>query len=150
MNFIIEQFPEQPVLYMRRIGAYGVENYELMAKMKKWADMRGLFKGSIIYGIARDNPANTPPEQCRYDVCLVASVDFPADESVQRSEIPGGKYAVFTIPHTAEAVQEFWAYGIQKLQEAGLQLDMSKPILERYQYSVVEVGKCEFCVPIKS
>ena len=94
MNFIIEQLPEQPVLYMRRIGAYGVENYELMAEMKKWVDMRGLFKDSIIYGIAWDNPADTPPEQCRYDVCLVSSVDFPADESVQRGEIPGGKYAV--------------------------------------------------------
>ena len=149
MDYIIEQLPEQPVLYMRRIGAYGIKNYELMAEMKKWADMRGLFKGSTIYGIAQDNPADTPPEQCRYDVCLVAGDDCPADESVQRGEIPGGKYAVFTIPHTAEAVQEFWACGIQNLQEEGLQLDTAKPILERYQYDLVEDGKCEFCVPVK-
>ena len=150
MNYIIEQFPEQPVLYMRRIGAYGVENYELMAEMKKWADMRGLFKDCTIYGIAWDNPSDTPPEQCRYDVCLVAEVDFPKDEPIQRGEIPGGKYAVFTIEHTAEAIQEFWTYGIQRLQEEALAFDTSKPILERYQYSLVKDGKCEFCVPIKS
>lgn len=147
MNFIIEQLPTQPTVYMRRIGAYGIENYRLMATMKEWTERKGLSKGGVIYGIAHDNK-NTPPEKCRYDVCLVVSADYPTDNSVQRGEILGGKYAVFTIPHTAEAVQEFWTSIIQVLREENLQYDTTKPILERYIYELVQDGQCEFCVPI--
>jgi DNA gyrase inhibitor GyrI len=148
VDFIIEQIPAQPILFMRRIGAYGIENYTLMSQMKEWANLKGLFQDSTIYGIAQDNPINTPPDQCRYDVCLIATVDFPEDDSIQKGEIPSGRYAIFTIPHTTEAVQEFWGSVSQELQERGLHLDTIKPILERYKYRLVEDGKCEFCVPI--
>ena len=149
MDYIIEQLPIQPILYMRRTGAYGAENYELMESLKKYAFNRGLLKDSIIYGIAYDGPT-TPPERCRYDVCLVVPVDCVADNAVQKGEIPSGKYAVFTIPHTAEAVQSFWGSAMQVLQEKGLQYSAPRPILERYKYKLVEDGKCEFCVPIVS
>jgi DNA gyrase inhibitor GyrI len=147
MNFTIEQLPVQSIVYMRRTGAYGSENYKLMTALKEWAGRKRLFKDSIIYGIAHDSE-NTPPQECRYDVCLVAAADCLVDESVRRGEIPSGKYAVFTIPHTAETIQEFWASVIQKLQKQGLQLDTEKPILERYQYKLVADGKCEFCIPV--
>jgi len=147
MDFIIERFQSQPIVYMRRTGAYGGENHKLMEALKEWANRRGLLKDSVIYGIAQDNE-NTPPEECRYDVCLVDAGNCPVDESVRRGEIPGGKYAVFTIPHTVEAVQAFWGSIIQLLQKNNLQFDITKPILERYQYGLVEDGKCEFCVPI--
>lgn len=147
MVFIIEQLPVQHIAYMRRTGAYGSENYKLMASLKEWAGRKGLLEDGIIYGIAQDND-NTPPEKRRYDVCLVIAPDYPADNEVQRGEIPGGKYAVFTISHTAEAVREFWSSVIRVLEEEGLQFDMAKPILERYTYKMVEDGKCEFCVPL--
>lgn len=145
MGYIIEQLPIQPIVYMRRVGAYGNENYKLMEKTKEWANRKGLLKDSIIYGIAHDNE-NTPQEKCRYDVCLVS--DCPVDGAVQRGEIPCGKYAVFTIPHTVEAIQAFWISIIQALQDEGLQYDTAKPILERYKYRKIENGKCEFCVPL--
>lgn len=148
MDFTMEQFPTQPTVYMRRIGAYGSGNYQLMAALKAWAEQRGLLKDGIIYGIAYDG-ADTPPEQCRYDVCLAAEAGCPADAAVQRGEIPGGSYAVFAIPHTAEAVQAFWAAFPQLLQEKAIQPDDARPILERYQQTLVESGKCEFCVPIR-
>jgi DNA gyrase inhibitor GyrI len=147
MEFIFEQFPVQPIVYMRRVGAYGIENYKLMEALKEWADRKGLLKDGIIYGITHDC-GHTPPEKCRYDVCLVVTADFPADEAVQRGEIASGKYAVFTILHTAEAVQEFWKTIFQTLQKEKLQFDTTKPILERYKNSVILEGKCEFCVPI--
>ena len=149
MDFFMEQLPAQPMLFMRRTGAYGIENNKLMETLKEWAKRKGLFKDSIIYGIAHDNPAYTPQEQCRYDVCLVAETEFGAeDEAVQKGEILGGKYAVFTVPHTEEAVREFWTSVFQNLQGQELQIDIEKPILERYRYQLVEDGKCEFCVPI--
>ncbi|ULQ60425.1 GyrI-like domain-containing protein [Brucepastera parasyntrophica] len=147
MDFIIEQRPSQPVLYMRRTGPYGSESYGLMTALKDWADRKGLLTDSVIYGIARDNE-NTPAEECRYDVCLVAASDVRADGQVQRGEIPGGKYAVFTVEHTAEAIQAFWTSVIERLQKEGLQFDMTRSILERYEYRLVEEGQCEFCVPV--
>jgi DNA gyrase inhibitor GyrI len=149
MDFIIEKLPSQPIVFIRRTGAYGVENNTLMATLKEWADKRGLFVDSTIYGIAQDNPKTTPPEQCRYDVCLVAGTDRPTDETVQLGELPSGRYAVFTIPHTIEAVQEFWSAVFQVLYDSNLQYDETKPILARYKYRLIEDGKCEFCVPIQ-
>ena len=95
-----------------------------------------------------DNPADKPPERCRYDVCMITAADCPADEAVQRGTSPSGKYAVFTVPHTAKAVQEFWESVMTVLNEKGLAYDISKPILERYKYSLVIDDKCEFCVPL--
>ena len=147
MDYRIEQFPIQPTVYMRRVGAYGSENHELMEKLKAWSQQRELLLNSTIYGIAYDDET-VPPEKCRYDVCLVVNPDCRIDENVQCGEIPAGKYAVFTIPHTTEAVQEFWNSVFHVLQGKGLQHDIAKPILERYRYRLVENGQCEFCVPI--
>ncbi len=149
MEYVIEQLPVQPIVYMRRTGAYGPENYSLMAALKEWANKKGLLKDSTIYGIAYDD-ASTSPEKCRYDVCLVATANTPADEAVQRGQINGGRYAVFTVPHTAEAVQEFWASIIQTLQDKNLPFDTTRPVLERYQHHMVQDGKCEFCIPLLS
>jgi DNA gyrase inhibitor GyrI len=148
MDYNIEQLPTQQIVFMRRTGAYGIENYALMATLKEWAKCNGLFEDSIIYGIAQDNASDTPPEQCRYDVCLIKSVNYTVDETVQHGEIHGGKYAVFTIPHTAEAVQDFWSSVVKILQDSNLQYDSAKPIMERYKHRLVEDGFCEFCVPI--
>jgi len=78
----------------------------------------------------------------------LATADCPVDEEVQRGKISAGKYAVFTIPHTVEAVQIFWSSFTGELQKTKLQCDTTKPILERYKYKLVEEHKCEFCVPI--
>ena len=148
MDYIIEQISAQPILYMRRTGAYGNENYKLMTALKEWANQRRLLKDSVIYGIAQDNPKDTPPEQCRYDVCLIVAAACPSDESVQRGKSPSGKYAVFAIPHTTKAVQEFWSSIMNFLKKQNLHYDTSKPILERYKYNFVINDKCEFCIPI--
>lgn len=148
MDVRIEKMAVQPTVFMRRVGAYGMENFKLMESLKRWAGQKGLLEHSTIYGIARD-AMDTPPEACRYDVCLAVPADYPADECVQKGEIPGGSYAVFTMLHTAEAVQEFWGSVFSVLQEKGLKMDEERPILERYQYHLVEEGKCEFCVPIR-
>jgi DNA gyrase inhibitor GyrI len=148
MDYIIEQIPNQNIVFMRRTGAYGTENISLMTALKKWAAQKGLFVNSTIYGIAQDNPANTLLDQCRYDVCLIVADFSSADEDVYKGESPSGKYAVFTIAHTAEAVQAFWGAIMNVLHENELCYDKEKPILERYKYRFVEEQKSEFCVPI--
>ena len=82
MDFIINDLPAQPAVYMRRTGEYGTENYQLMERFKKWAGGKGLLKSGVIYGIAWGN-VNTTPEKCRYDVCMAVPAKFPPDDEVE-------------------------------------------------------------------
>ena len=64
MTYQVEKMPASRVAYIRRVGAYGVENYALMVKLKEWGKANGLFtKSAIILGIAQDNPEATLPEK---------------------------------------------------------------------------------------
>lgn len=143
-----EFIKESKIIYIRRIGKYGEENYILMNKMKEWIKNNGLWgKDGIIYGIAQDNPSITPHESCRYDVCFVTNDDFN-DSSINKGVLSQGYYIVFTIEHTAEAVSNFWSKFMDIIREKNYLIDNTRPIMERYKFSMIEKNMCEFCVPI--
>lgn len=150
MSYKIEEMPMSRVVYMRRIGPYGADNYALMEKFKEWAKANGLFtKSAVILGISQDNPETTPPENCRYDVCIIVANDYAiTDANVNEAELPGGRYAVFTIAHTAEAVRKAWGEIFTQLSAQGQQPDFFRPILERYIPAMVDNHQCEICVPV--
>lgn len=148
MQIHTENIPAHKVVYMRRIGAYGEQNYKLMQDMKEWIQGQNLWgSNGTMYGIAQDNAVTTPPKQCRYDVCFVTDTVFD-DTAVEHGKLPSGTYLVFEIPHTAEDVGRFWSSIGEVTVKEGKQIDESRPILERYQFGLVEKGYCEFCVPI--
>ena len=150
MTYQIEEMPKSRIAYMRRVGSYGVDNYALMKKFKKWAKANGLFTASaVILGISQDNPATTPPENCRYDVGIVITQQLATtDANVNIAELPGGRYAVFTIEHTAEVIQKAWGAIFVQLSAQGQQIDVSRPILERYIPAMIDKHLCEICVPV--
>jgi DNA gyrase inhibitor GyrI len=150
MNYKIENMPINRVAYMRRTGAYGAENYALMDRLKAWAGDKGLFnKSAVILGISQDNPQTTPPENCRYDVCIEVTDDYVIEgDGLNEMELPGGRYAVFTISHTAETVQKAWGEIFKRLSELGQQPDLSRPVLERYIQAMIDKELCEICVPV--
>ena len=150
MTYQIEQMSKSRIAYMRRVGPYGEGNYALMKKFKEWAKANGLFTASaVILGISQDNPAVTPLENCRYDVGIIVSKSFKTtDTDVNVAELPGGKYAVFTIDHTAEAIQKAWGEIFVRLSAQGRQPDVSRPILERYIPAMIDNHLCEICVPL--
>ncbi|MGW8113984.1 AraC family transcriptional regulator [Caproicibacterium sp. NSD3] len=150
MTYQIEEMSKSRIAYMRRVGPYGADNYALMKKFKEWAKANGLFTASaVILGISQDNPAVTPPESCRYDVGIVIPEQFTTtDTDVNVAELSGGKYAVFTIDHTAEAIQKAWGEIFVQLSAQGQQPDVSHPILERYISTMIDKHLCEICVPV--
>jgi DNA gyrase inhibitor GyrI len=150
MTYQIEEMPKSRIAYMRRVGPYGAGNYALMKKFKEWAKANGLFtKSAVILGISQDNPAVTPSENCRYDVCIVVPEYFTAtDADVSIAELPGGKHAVFTLDHTAEAIQKAWGKIFSQLSAQGQQPDVSRPIIERYIPAMIAKHLCEICVPV--
>ena len=150
MSFKIEDIPKHRVAYMSQIGPYGTNNQALMTSLKSWATSNDLFNEStIVLGIAHDNPDITLPENCRYDVCIVIPNEFEIkDGNICETELPGGKYAVFMIHHTAEDIQKAWSGILSELSSRGYSIDFIKPILERYSLSMVNNHLCEICVPI--
>ena len=148
-NPTVELIPTQRIAYLRHTGAYGPENRITMECLKQWAREKGLFHGSAnIYAIAWDNPMTTVPEKCRYDVCIKLDDNFAIDGNVSEGTFQQGWYAVFTIAHTADAIQQAWQFIFKKAQEAGYRIDETRVVVERYRQELVDNHFCELCVPI--
>lgn len=145
----IEKIKKCRVAYMRRIGTYGVENFKLMENFKKWVSENNLLGKGTIYAIAQDNPEITPPENCRYDICITISNDYNIDNLVNEAELEGGDYAIYKINHTTENVQRAWSEIFIDLKQNGYIID-NKPTMERYSKDMIDNGYCEICVPIKN
>ncbi|MNO32144.1 DNA gyrase inhibitor [compost metagenome] len=150
MNVNIEEIPSCKIVYMRQIGPYGIANSQLMDKFKCWVQSNSVTNSlSVILGIAHDNPAWVKPENCRYDACLVVPEDYCVhSDEVSVRNISGGSYAVFKIPHTAEAVQKAWDDIFMEVKRRGFSLDETRPILERYTVELINRHYCEICVPV--
>lgn len=150
MDIKIEIMPTLRIAYIRKTGPYGINNVQTMEELKKWAKLNHLFNNdSTILGIAQDNPETTDPKNCRYDTCIVISNDYSiTGDYVKEGNILGGKYAVFKIKHTAQAVQKAWLDIFPELYKQGYQLDKIRPIMERYIVEMVSNHYCEILVPI--
>lgn len=150
MEMKIETIPPYKIAYIRHVGPYGTGNVQTMQMLKLWAASNDLFHGnSIIFGIAHDNPETTKPENCRYDTCLVISEnDYEANKDVCPGNKVGGRYSVFKISHTADAVQQAWIEIFPELVKQGCQFDDTRTVLERYAVEMVNYNFCEICVPI--
>lgn len=150
MKINIEVIPSYEIAYIRSIGPYGIGNVQAMEKLKKWANERDLLNlDSILLGIPQDNPSITKAEDCRYDSCIVISKESKITETyLQQSKIEGGKYAIFQIDHTSEAVQKAWVDVFIELNKNSYIIDTARPIIERYASKMIVIHKCEICVPI--
>ena len=149
MTIQVEVIPDYRTIYMRRVGPYGPENKQVMEQLKQWAQENNLLtESAILFGIAQDNPEITKPENCRFDACIVISKSEQLEPQMYEGVVPGGRYVVYRLQHTEEAVQQAWASIIPYIQNNGYQID-NKPILERYTGNLITKDMCELCVPIK-
>ncbi|MGO5067228.1 MULTISPECIES: AraC family transcriptional regulator [unclassified Clostridium] len=142
--------PSYKIAYIPRTGSYGLGNVQIIEQLKNWAREKNLFnKNSIILGIAQDNPKLTEAKYCRYDTCLVVSDEFKVDNKyINFGKTMGGKYCVFKISHTVDAMQKAWIEIFSELSKRNYELDDRRPILERYAMQMINKHYCEICVPI--
>lgn len=149
MKIRIEIMQEMTVACIRRIGPYGEDNRDIMERLKDWARSKCLLESSIVLGAAWDDPSCTPPEQCRYDVCLeIASGSVELEKDMRLDRIPGGRYACFQGRHTPAGVQLLWQTSFTALEAHGIAPEPSRPVLERYRPELLKQGLCELCIPI--
>ena len=148
MNVI--SLPRCSIAYLRRTGAYGAENRAVMERLLALAGQAGLLgPEAAILSIAWDDPVCTPPAACRYDACLVLQEGQTlSGADVRYGTLPGGRYAVFPIPHTEQAVSEAWLSTGRLLRETGCTADPGRPVMERYTPAGAQDGICEFCIPV--
>lgn len=151
MNITAEIIPSYEIAYMRKKGPYGDSNAEVMEELKSWAKANNLLCGdSIILGIAWDDPSSTAPCECRYDSCIIIKNDLVIkDNDVSRGIIDGGRYAVIKVLHTSQDIKNAWEGIFTELSVQGFEVDMARPVIERYADKMLKNNYCEICVPIK-
>ncbi|AQS05441.1 AraC family transcriptional regulator [Clostridium beijerinckii] len=150
MDINIEIIPEYKIAYIRKVGPYGLENVQVMEQLKSWAKENSLFnERSIILGITQDNPEITEPVDSRYDACLVVSDEFYFESTnINIGKTIGGKYCVFKINHTVDAIQKAWLEIFSELSKRNYKIDDKRKIIERYTMQMISNHYCEICVPI--
>lgn len=60
----------------------------------------------------------------------------------------GGRYCVFIIGHTVDAVKNAWMEIFSELSKRKYEFDDRRPIVERYPMQMINKHQCEICVPI--
>ncbi len=142
--------PSRKVIYVRRTGAYGDKNRELMNRFKIWLRENRLYDSkTTIWAVPLDNPFLTEPGLCRYDVCTEKPENgIDSGEEIQSRELPGGRYIVFLIWHTAEAVAAAWETCFEETVLQKYMSDGNRPVMECYRKELVDRHCCELYVPV--
>ena len=101
MNVEVMDKPAYRVAYLRHIGPYAGETIgPVWGRLMAWAGQHGLLRPGVPgFGVSWDNPEVTPPENCRYDVCIAIGPEVDALElaeaGISVQTLPGGLYAEY-------------------------------------------------------
>lgn len=149
MKTRMTQLQEIPVAFDRKIGPYGQANQLFMEAFKSQLKAQSLLKTDhVIIAAVWDNPLLTPPEACRYDVALMLTEEREIPP-FQAGQLPGGDYLIVTLMHTQDAIQACYRAIDHLLQDAQVNFDESRPILEKYDAKLLSQHQCEICIPVK-
>jgi len=143
------------VAYLRYTGPFGEPLGRFWrATVAPWLADHGLLD-CARYGVALDNPMNTPPEKCRYDACVELPPGLTLPDG-QETTIAGGKYAVTHFKGTGADIGAAWgAFVSVTLSQAVNRQDMQRPAFEHYPRGATFDAKtgtfsCELCLPLAS
>ena len=104
--------PDYRVAYIRHHGPYGKNDGCIPAKysaIQAWARRIGIWNDtSALIGLCPDNPVLTPPDRCRYDICIPVESSMVEDDFVSIQTIPGGSYARLRISCEADEILDYW------------------------------------------
>jgi AraC family transcriptional regulator len=92
----VKELPSIKILFLRHVGPYSQVG-AAWGRLMSWAGMRGLLGPQMrMIGIVHDDPDVTPADKVRYDAAVVVTRPVEPEGEFGVTEIPGGKYAVFT------------------------------------------------------
>ncbi|EOA1823302.1 GyrI-like domain-containing protein, partial [Raoultella planticola] len=141
----IVQFPETQVAMLRHRGSPDLVN-ATAAQFIAWRKASGLspIATSATWGVSWDDPATTPADDFRFDIC--GSVSEPIAENtfgVVNGTIPGGRCAVARHHGSLDTLaQSIWSLYRDWLPTSG-ETPRDFPLFFRYLNFVHEVGEHE-------
>ncbi|VTM92277.1 AraC family transcriptional regulator [Raoultella planticola] len=141
----IVQFPETQVAMLRHRGSPDLVN-ATAAQFIAWRKASGLspIATSATWGVSWDDPATTPADDFRFDIC--GSVSEPIAENtfgVVNGTIPGGRCAVTRHHGSLDTLaQSIWSLYRDWLPTSG-ETPRDFPLFFRYLNFVHEVGEHE-------
>jgi AraC family transcriptional regulator len=152
-NVAVVILPSVRVAYFRKIGPYGPQiGHFWQDTVFPWRATCGLAEAPC-FGIGRDDPEITAPNNCRYDACVQIPGDFAPPHPASVAMLPGGKYAIATFDGHARQVAAAWQELLRSwLPNSGMQVD-SRPFFERYDLppAATQFGstfQCKLCLPV--
>ena len=157
MNISIQEFPSVRVACLRKVGPYGPELGAFWRRpVADWMEANGLM-GLARYGIGLDDPAVTPPGDCRYDAAVEIPEDFVVAPPAREWRLPGGTYAVVPFAGQGADIGAAWmALCGQVFQGllAGHVPDPGRPVFEFYAKTArfdpsSGAFACDLCVPVR-
>ena len=132
MNVTLKHLKPMRVAFMRHVGPYQ-QVHAIWETFCMFLGKEGLLGGDAQFiGICHDDPAVTPPDRIRYDVCVTVDESLRASGDVGVQTLPGGEYAVMTHFGPYEKLGESYAKLLgQWLPRSGREL-RTTPCFEIY------------------
>ena len=111
MPLTIRTLPRMRLAYMRHTGAYGHPGLTaLWERFGTWCAANRLSEPRPkFYGFSHNDPACTPPGQCRYDACVQIGVGLRTGPDVHVMDYEGGDYACQRFLGTGPEMGAAWA-----------------------------------------
>lgn len=154
----VKEIEEMTVVCVSFVGNY-LGNSEvfgdLFGKLCGWAGPRQLMGAdAVLMSAYYDDPAVTPPEELKLDVCMTIEGDIDVEGEIKKKKLPGGKYVVMRTELTgAEEYGPAWEKVVEWLIENNLEIDMSRASYEIYLNSPEEHPEkhhiLDICMPVK-
>jgi len=144
------------VLYVRAKGPYPTSAAAAWHGLVDWLARYGAENELRVgYGIARDDPAQVPAEDCRFEACIEVpfGLEAAAAEDLAIQNLPGGPYARHC--HTGSLDDISTAFTVQRARWAaatGVTLDTRRPLVTLYLSHPLRNDKlrCDLCTPVAS
>jgi AraC family transcriptional regulator len=146
------------LVYVRDVGPYERTIPRSWDRLITWLNDNGLYAPvGRGYGLARDNPADVGPENCRYDACVEATpeVEGKAIRNLGIETLPGGPYACRRLSGNYDRIKSVVANVYSEFEPMpGLCIDRNRPVVTIYidnpnRHSGDDL-RADVCVPVSA
>lgn len=116
----VEKVRPMRVAYIEHVGPYDRIPWDAhMTRLFGWAKKNRVRPGFRGIGIYLDNPAETPPEQCRSEVAIQIKGDAEGSEGIQVKDLPEMDVAVTKFRGPASTIGEVYRTITQWMEDHG-------------------------------
>jgi AraC family transcriptional regulator len=145
-----------PLIYVRQTGAYEQTIPQAWERLFKCLVDNDLYAScGRGYGLARDDPAKTGPEHCRYDACVEfrSDLDERALRGLAITTLPGGVYACWRRSGSYDRIRSMVADTYAEFEpDPHLDFDSNRPVVSIYldnpECNLEPDLRAEICVPV--